>query len=46
MLVGVYIGAEAAAWTHDQQANHEATLQESQNMDKFGMEEVVDRPQT
>ena len=44
-LAGVYNGREVAAWTEDQQAKHEATLQELRNMDKFGVVEVVDRPQ-
>ena len=44
-LARVYNGDEVAAWTDDQQAKHEATLQVSRNMDKFGVVEVVDRPQ-
>ena len=39
-LAGVYNGREVAAWTEDQQAKHEATLQELRNMDKFGVVEV------
>ena len=44
-VAGVYDGREVAAWTEDQQAKHETALQELRNMDKFGVMEVVDRPQ-
>ena len=45
-IAGVYNGNEVATWTEDQQAKHEATLEELRNVDKFGVVEVVGRPQT
>ena len=41
----MYNATVVAAWSGDQQAKHEATLEASRNMDKFGVVEVVDRPQ-
>ena len=44
-VAGVYNATVVAGWTGEQQAKHGATLEASRNVDKFGVVEVVDRPQ-
>ena len=44
-IAGVYTGNEIATLTDDQKVLHTATLNELRNVEKFGVVEVVDRPQ-
>ena len=45
-IAGVYSGNEIATLTDDQKAFQKAKLKELLSMDKFGVVEVVDRPQS
>ena len=46
ILMQVYNRNEIASWTEDQKALHTAKLNELLNMDKFGVVEVVEKPQS